>query len=48
MDVDVAGSLIILDEAHNVEDTSRDAASCDVQLHALILPHDAFPRGARG
>jgi len=35
MDVDVKGALVILDEAHNVEDTSRAAASCDIQLQAL-------------
>ena len=47
MDVDVAGSLIILDEAHNVEDTSREAASCDVHLHELILAQEEFQRVAR-
>ncbi|PKA46197.1 DNA repair helicase UVH6 [Apostasia shenzhenica] len=38
MDVDLKGSIIILDEAHNIEDMARDSGSVDVEeevLHAL-------------
>ena len=40
MDIDVKGAIVILDEAHNVEDTSREAASCDIDLER--------PRGGGG
>jgi len=46
MDVDVAGALVILDEAHNVEDTAREAASCDVHLHDLRAAAEEFERVA--
>jgi Fanconi anemia group J protein len=46
MDVDVTGALVILDEAHNVEDTSREAASCDVHLHDLQMAAAEFARVA--
>ena len=32
MDIDIEGSIIIFDEGHNIEDTSREAASEDVML----------------
>ena len=46
MDVDIAGALVILDEAHNVEDTCREAASCDVHLHDLRAAAEEFERVA--
>ena len=46
MDVDVKGALVILDEAHNVEDTAREAASCDIQLLALRAAAAEFTRAA--
>ena len=46
MDVDVTGALVILDEAHNVEDTAREAASCDVHLHDLRAAAEEFERVA--
>ncbi|CAI9786498.1 unnamed protein product [Fraxinus pennsylvanica] len=50
MEVDISGSIIILDEAHNVEDTARDASSFDVDEDALTylqtelekLSHDNY------
>ncbi|XP_020576572.1 Fanconi anemia group J protein homolog [Phalaenopsis equestris] len=38
MDVDIKGSILILDEAHNVEDMARDGGTVDIEedvLHAL-------------
>ncbi|KAB1203523.1 hypothetical protein CJ030_MR8G015346 [Morella rubra] len=38
MEVDVKGAIVILDEAHNIEDIARDAGSVDVEediLHKL-------------
>ena len=32
MDIDIEGSIIIFDEGHNIEDTSRDAASEEVMF----------------
>ena len=42
MDIDVKGAIVILDEAHNVEDTSREAASCDIDLEHLEEAAAAF------
>ena len=42
MDIDVKGAIVILDEAHNVEDTSREAASCDIDLERLEEAAAAF------
>ncbi|XP_073011468.1 uncharacterized protein [Typha latifolia] len=35
MDVDIKGSIVILDEAHNIEDMARDAGSLDVDEEVL-------------
>ncbi|KAK3129502.1 hypothetical protein QOZ80_6BG0480720 [Eleusine coracana subsp. coracana] len=35
MDIDIGGSIIILDEAHNIEDIARDAGSVDVDKESL-------------
>uniref|UniRef100_A0A0D9XGH8 Helicase ATP-binding domain-containing protein n=1 Tax=Leersia perrieri TaxID=77586 RepID=A0A0D9XGH8_9ORYZ len=38
MDIDIRGSIIVLDEAHNIEDIARDAGSFDADeesLHSL-------------
>ncbi|CAL5082743.1 unnamed protein product [Urochloa decumbens] len=37
MDIDIRGSIIVLDEAHNIEDTARDAGSVDVDEESLYL-----------
>ncbi|XP_073139682.1 uncharacterized protein [Henckelia pumila] len=36
MEVDIGGSVIIFDEAHNIEDIARDAGSIDVEEEALL------------
>ncbi|KAF9603708.1 hypothetical protein IFM89_037471 [Coptis chinensis] len=35
MEVDLKGSIVILDEAHNIEDIARDAASVDIEDDVL-------------
>ncbi|KAK1632837.1 hypothetical protein QYE76_007152 [Lolium multiflorum] len=35
MDIDIRGSVVILDEAHNIEDISREAGSVDVDAESL-------------
>ena len=42
MDIELKGAIVILDEAHNVEDTSREAASCDLDLEQLEEAAAAF------
>ncbi|XP_015696448.2 Fanconi anemia group J protein homolog [Oryza brachyantha] len=36
MDIDVSGSIIVLDEAHNIEDIARDAGSFDADEESLL------------
>lgn len=36
MEVDIQDAIIILDEAHNIEDTCRDGASLEVEMSALM------------
>ncbi|KAG2390597.1 Regulator of telomere elongation helicase 1-like protein [Vigna angularis] len=35
MDVDIKGAIVILDEAHNIEDIARDAGSVDIEEDVL-------------
>ncbi|XP_057423797.1 uncharacterized protein LOC130717557 isoform X2 [Lotus japonicus] len=35
MDVDIRGAIVILDEAHNIEDITRDAGSVDIEEDVL-------------
>ncbi|CAK7346014.1 unnamed protein product [Dovyalis caffra] len=35
MEVDIKGAILVLDEAHNIEDIARDAGSVDVEEDAL-------------
>ena len=35
MQIDIENAVLIFDEAHNIEDTCREAASCDVELADL-------------
>ena len=44
MEIELKGALVILDEAHNVEDTCREAASCDVDLRALRAAEEELRR----
>ncbi|KAE8736190.1 hypothetical protein F3Y22_tig00000132pilonHSYRG00134 [Hibiscus syriacus] len=36
MDVDIKGTIIVLDEAHNIEDIAREAGSVDLEEDALL------------
>ncbi|XVE56290.1 hypothetical protein DITRI_Ditri03aG0226800 [Diplodiscus trichospermus] len=36
MDVDIKEAIIVLDEAHNIEDTAREAGSVDLEEDALL------------
>ncbi|KAA8537397.1 hypothetical protein F0562_026916 [Nyssa sinensis] len=36
MDLDIKGAIVILDEAHNIEDMARDAGSVDIEEDALL------------
>ncbi|XP_059635149.1 uncharacterized protein LOC132277322 isoform X2 [Cornus florida] len=36
MDVDINGAIVILDEAHNIEDMARDAGSMDLEEDVLL------------
>ncbi|KAL6601612.1 hypothetical protein ACP70R_044832 [Stipagrostis hirtigluma subsp. patula] len=36
MDIDIGGSIIILDEAHNIEDIARESGSVDVDEESLL------------
>ena len=41
MQIDLKNNIVVLDEAHNVEDCSRDAASFTVDIdHLVEARHD--------
>ncbi|KAL6844607.1 hypothetical protein ACP4OV_025266 [Aristida adscensionis] len=44
MDIDIGGSIIILDEAHNIEDIARDSGSVDVDEESLCSLQDELQR----
>ncbi|KAG8050354.1 hypothetical protein GUJ93_ZPchr0009g839 [Zizania palustris] len=37
MDIDISGSIIVLDEAHNIEDMARDAGSFDADEESILF-----------
>ncbi|KAL5206580.1 hypothetical protein ABZP36_034789 [Zizania latifolia] len=37
MDIDISGSIIVLDEAHNIEDITRDAGSFDADEESILF-----------
>ncbi|XP_065192679.1 uncharacterized protein LOC135823764 isoform X2 [Sycon ciliatum] len=37
MDIELRGNVVVLDEAHNIEDSARDAASADVKFDDIEL-----------
>ena len=45
--VEMKGAMVILDEAHNIEDVSREAASVDVDVsefeRMLSVPSESSP-----
>lgn len=40
MDIDLTGQILVLDEAHNIEDCARDSASCTLSQSSLLLARD--------
>ena len=46
MDIDLEGSIVIFDEAHNIEDEAREAASAEVTLKSLSEAHMEFTQAA--
>ncbi|KAL4419625.1 hypothetical protein ABPG77_008566 [Micractinium sp. CCAP 211/92] len=44
MSVDVGGSMLIFDEAHNIEDVCREAASVELELETMVEVLFAFKK----
>ena len=44
MGIDLKGQIVILDEAHNIEDFSREAASFSVSMEELQVASDEMSR----
>ena len=47
MDINVKGEIVILDEAHNIEDSARDAASVcvtSVELEDVVFELDLLSK----
>uniref|UniRef100_A0A3Q1G5Q8 DNA 5'-3' helicase n=1 Tax=Acanthochromis polyacanthus TaxID=80966 RepID=A0A3Q1G5Q8_9TELE len=40
MDIDLAGQILVLDEAHNIEDCARESASFTLQYNSLLMSRD--------
>lgn len=40
MEIDLAGQILVLDEAHNIEDCARESASYTLDLHSLQASRD--------
>uniref|UniRef100_A0AAQ5YXQ9 DNA 5'-3' helicase n=1 Tax=Amphiprion ocellaris TaxID=80972 RepID=A0AAQ5YXQ9_AMPOC len=40
MDIDLAGQILVLDEAHNIEDCARESASFTLHYNSLLLSRD--------
>lgn len=46
MGIDLTGAIVIFDEAHNIEDEAREAASAEVSLRSLAEAHMEFSAAA--
>lgn len=44
MDVDISNAVLIFDEAHNIEDNAREAASAEIEHGMLLETHSACVR----
>ena len=44
MGIDLEGQIVVLDEAHNIEDFSRDAASFSVSIEELQVASDEMSK----
>ncbi|XP_031728340.1 Fanconi anemia group J protein [Anarrhichthys ocellatus] len=40
MEINLAGQIVVLDEAHNIEDCARESASYTLDHHSLLLSRD--------
>uniref|UniRef100_A0A8C2Z9V1 DNA 5'-3' helicase n=1 Tax=Cyclopterus lumpus TaxID=8103 RepID=A0A8C2Z9V1_CYCLU len=40
MEIDLKGQIVILDEAHNIEDCARESASYTLEHHSLLMSRD--------
>lgn len=40
MEIDLAGQILVLDEAHNIEDCARESASFTLDQNRLLLCRD--------
>ncbi|XP_038549559.1 Fanconi anemia group J protein [Micropterus salmoides] len=40
MDINLAGQILVLDEAHNIEDCARESASFTLNLNSLLMSRD--------
>ncbi|XP_070762033.1 Fanconi anemia group J protein [Enoplosus armatus] len=40
MEIDLAGQILVLDEAHNIEDCARESASFTLNLNSLLMCRD--------
>lgn len=40
MEIDLAGQILVLDEAHNIEDCARESASLTLDRNSLLMSRD--------
>lgn len=40
MDINLAGQILVLDEAHNIEDCARESASFTLNHESLLMSRD--------
>lgn len=40
MDINLSGQILVLDEAHNIEDCARESASFTLNYDSLLLSRD--------
>lgn len=40
MDISLAGQILVLDEAHNIEDCARESASYTLDQNSLLMARD--------
>lgn len=47
MEIQLGGHVMVLDEAHNIEDSAREAASCTLKQTDVLEARDDLERLAR-
>lgn len=40
MEIDLEGQIVVLDEAHNIEDCARESASFTLDYNSLLMSRD--------